>query len=132
MIGIIVAVVAALTPIDILGEMVSIGALFAFVLVCSAVVYLRRSDVEVARPFRVPNVPWVPLVGIVFCLLLMARAAARDLDAPHHLVGHRARRAFRLWQPPLQTASCLSTVARNSAGENNRRRHHHGAKTSST
>jgi basic amino acid/polyamine antiporter, APA family len=72
MIGIIVAVVAALTPIDILGEMVSIGTLFAFVLVCGAVVYLRRSDAEVARPFRVPNVPWVPLLGIVFCLLLMA------------------------------------------------------------
>jgi basic amino acid/polyamine antiporter, APA family len=71
MIGIIVALVAAFTPIDILGEMVSIGTLFAFVLVCSAVVYLRRSDAEVARPFRVPNVPWVPLVGIVFCLLLM-------------------------------------------------------------
>jgi basic amino acid/polyamine antiporter, APA family len=72
MIGIIVAVVAALTPIDILGEMVSIGTLFAFVLVCGAVIYLRRSDAEVARPFRVPNVPWVPLLGIVFCLLLMA------------------------------------------------------------
>ena len=71
MIGIIVAVVAALTPIDILGEMVSIGTLFAFVLVCGAVVYLRHSDAEVARPFRVPNVPWVPLLGIVFCLLLM-------------------------------------------------------------
>ena len=72
MIGIIVAIVAALTPIDILGEMVSIGTLFAFVLVCGAVVYLRRSDAEVARPFRVPNVPWVPLLGIMFCLLLMA------------------------------------------------------------
>jgi APA family basic amino acid/polyamine antiporter len=72
MIGLIVAVVAALTPIDILGEMVSIGTLFAFVLVCGAVVYLRRSDAEVARPFRVPNVPWVPLLGILFCLLLMA------------------------------------------------------------
>jgi basic amino acid/polyamine antiporter, APA family len=72
MIGIIVAIVAALTPIDILGEMVSIGTLFAFVLVCGAVVYLRRSDAEMARPFRVPNVPWVPLLGIGFCLLLMA------------------------------------------------------------
>jgi basic amino acid/polyamine antiporter, APA family len=72
LIGIIVAIIAALTPIDILGEMVSIGTLFAFVLVCGAVVYLRRSDAEVHRPFRVPNVPWVPLLGILFCLLLMA------------------------------------------------------------
>ena len=67
-----VAVVAALVPINILGEMVSIGTLFAFVLVCGAVIYLRRSDAEVFRPFRVPGVPWVPILGILSCLLLMA------------------------------------------------------------
>jgi APA family basic amino acid/polyamine antiporter len=71
LIGIIVAVVASLTPIDILGEMVSIGTLFAFVLVCGAVVYLRRSDADVARPFRTPGVPVVPILGIAFSLLLM-------------------------------------------------------------
>ena len=71
LIGIIVAVVAALTPIDVLGEMVSIGTLFAFVLVCGAVMYLRRSDADVARPFRAPGVPWVPILGILFCLALM-------------------------------------------------------------
>ena len=72
MIGCIVAFVAALTPIDLLGEMVSIGTLFAFVLVCGAVIVLRRSDSEVFRPFRVPGVPVVPILGILFCLLLMA------------------------------------------------------------
>jgi len=72
LIGTVVAVVAALTPIHVLGEMVSIGTLFAFVLVCSAVIYLRRSNAEVFRPFRVPGVPLVPLLGILFCLLLMA------------------------------------------------------------
>src|SRR5712691_5586693 len=71
LIGIIVAVVAALTPIDILGEMVSIGTLFAFVLDCGAVVYLRKSDADVARPFRTPGVPFVPILGIAFSLLLM-------------------------------------------------------------
>ena len=71
LIGIIVAVVAALTPIDILGEMVSIGTLFAFVLVCGAVIYLRKSDAEIARPFRTPGVPFVPILGIAFSLLLM-------------------------------------------------------------
>src|SRR5580692_6108674 len=71
LIGIIVAVVAALTPIDILGEMVSIGTLFAFVLVCGAVLYLRKSDAEVARPFRTPGVPAVPILGIAFSVLLM-------------------------------------------------------------
>ena len=72
MIGAVVAVVAALTSIGILGEMVSIGTLFAFIMVCGAVLYLRRSDADVARPFRTPGVPFVPLLGVAFCLLLMA------------------------------------------------------------
>ena len=71
LIGIIVAIVAALTPIDVLGEMVSIGTLFAFALVCGAVVYLRKSDAEIFRPFRTPAVPWVPSLGIAFSILLM-------------------------------------------------------------
>ncbi|MDN0084742.1 amino acid permease [Crenobacter sp. SG2305] len=71
MIGTLVAVAAALTPINVLGEMVSIGTLFAFVLVCGAVVYLRRSDPQASRPFRAPGVPVVPVLGILLCLLLM-------------------------------------------------------------
>jgi len=42
---------------------VSIGTLFAFVLVCGAVIYLRRNDADVARPFRAPGAPWVPIIG---------------------------------------------------------------------
>ena len=72
LIGTLVAIVAALTPIGVLGEMVSIGTLLAFILVCGAVIYLRRSDAGVFRPFRVPGVPVIPLLGIAFCLLLMA------------------------------------------------------------
>ena len=72
LIGTIVAIVAALTPIDVLSEMVSIGTLFAFVLVCGAVVYLRRTDGDVPRPFKVPSVPLIPGLGILFCLGLMA------------------------------------------------------------
>jgi basic amino acid/polyamine antiporter, APA family len=40
-------------------------------LVCGAVVYLRKSDAEIFRPFRTPAVPWVPSLGIAFSLLLM-------------------------------------------------------------
>ncbi|MEG9526327.1 MAG: amino acid permease [Hyphomicrobiales bacterium] len=71
LIGALVALVAALVPINILGEMVSIGTLAAFILVCGSVIYLRRTDRHMKRPFRAPAVPVVPILGILFCLLLM-------------------------------------------------------------
>ncbi|MEJ8855755.1 amino acid permease [Variovorax robiniae] len=71
-IGIICAIVAGLVPIHILGEMVSIGTLFAFILVCGAVIYLRKSEKDTYRPFRVPGVPIIPVLGIIFCLVLMS------------------------------------------------------------
>lgn len=71
MIGSVVALIGGLLPITLLGEMVSIGTLFAFVLVCVAVLYLRRSDPDQHRPFRVPGGPIVPVLGILMCLTLM-------------------------------------------------------------
>ncbi len=54
LIGLATALVAALVPIDVLGELVSIGTLLAFILVCASVLILRRTEPERVRPFRVP------------------------------------------------------------------------------
>ncbi|GLS60710.1 amino acid transporter [Methylobacterium haplocladii] len=70
-IGLVTATVAALVPIEVLGELVSIGTLFAFILVCSAVLILRRTDPERTRPFRVPGGKVLPVLGILACLALM-------------------------------------------------------------
>src|SRR2546422_6615434 len=69
--GIAVAVFTGLFPIQILGQLVNIGTLLAFVLVCGGVWVLRRKRPELERPFRTPLVPLVPILGIVSCLGLM-------------------------------------------------------------
>jgi APA family basic amino acid/polyamine antiporter len=71
----VVAVVAAVAPIDTLDELVGVGTLFAFILVCAAVIYLRIIDPHTHRPFRVPHVPLVPILGILACLGLMSGLA---------------------------------------------------------
>jgi basic amino acid/polyamine antiporter, APA family len=66
-----VALFAAFAPIQIVGEMTSIGTLFAFVLVCGGIIVMRRTHPELPRPFRTPLVPVVPILGILFNLFLM-------------------------------------------------------------
>ena len=66
LVGLLAAVVGSVTPIDDIGKMVNIGTLLAFVIVCIAVMILRRTNPGQARPFRTPWVPFVPIMGIVF------------------------------------------------------------------
>ncbi len=66
LVGLLAAIVGSLTPIDDIGKMVNIGTLLAFVIVCIAVLVLRRTNPTQHRPFRTPLVPWVPILGIVF------------------------------------------------------------------
>ena len=70
--GVAGAVVAGLVPIDVLGELVSIGTLLAFLLVSAGVLVLRRTHPDVERPFRVPHVKIVAGLAIVGALALMA------------------------------------------------------------
>jgi APA family basic amino acid/polyamine antiporter len=69
--GVFVGSLAAFLPISVLLMLVNMGTLFAFVIVCAAVLIMRRTHPEAERPFRVPFVPLVPILGILSCLLLM-------------------------------------------------------------
>ncbi|KQP41388.1 amino acid permease [Methylobacterium sp. Leaf104] len=111
-IGAVTALVAGLVPIDLLGELVSIGTLFAFIVICTAVLVLRRTDPGHPRPFRVPGMPVVPILGILSCLGLMlglpgdtwlrlALWLALGL-AIYFGYGRRAARLRRMGAPGLQ------------------------------
>ena len=71
LIGVFVAVMTGLLPIDALLHLANIGTLFAFVMVCAAVLIMRRTNPDATRPFRAPFYPVVPILGIVSCLTLM-------------------------------------------------------------
>ena len=66
LVGLLAAIVGSITPIDDIGKMVNIGTLLAFVIVCIAVLILRKKNPDQPRPFRTPWVPLVPILGIVF------------------------------------------------------------------
>lgn len=65
-VGLLAALVGSVTPIDDIGKMVNIGTLLAFVIVCIAVIVLRKTNPGQPRPFRTPWVPVVPILGVLF------------------------------------------------------------------
>ena len=74
--GVFTALVAGLFPLDEVAKLVNIGVLSAFVVICSAVLILRRRKPDLPRAFRTPWVPVVPIVGILFSIWLLTELAA--------------------------------------------------------
>lgn len=81
------ALIAGIFPIGLLGEMVSIGTLLAFVIVCFGIILLRKSEPDAPRSFKTPWVPFVPIMGILVCL---AEMAALPFDTWMRLLGWMA------------------------------------------
>jgi len=71
LVGVAVASLSSLFPIDWLLHLTNIGTLFAFVIVCAAVLIMRKTHPNAERPFRCPMVPLIPILGIVCCVMLM-------------------------------------------------------------
>lgn len=69
--GTLMASLSAMVPISDLAELVNIGTLFAFIIVCAGVLYLRYAKPEMDRPFRTPGLPYVPVLGILSCMYLI-------------------------------------------------------------
>jgi basic amino acid/polyamine antiporter, APA family len=74
--GVAVGLATGILPLQLLGQLVNIGTLLAFVLVCIGVLILRKSRPDLDRPFRTPWVPFVPIMGVLCCLGLMATLPA--------------------------------------------------------
>ena len=100
---------AGLLPIGLLGELVSIGTLLAFAIVCGGVLVLRYTDPNIPRPFRTPLVPLVPLLGVGFCFYLMWGLPDGHLGAAHRLDGHRHGHLLLLRAQALEAERRSST-----------------------
>ena len=77
-IGVVVALMGGLLPLDILLQLTNIGTLFAFAVVCGAVLVMRYTNPQHPRPFRVPFIHAVSILGILSCLLLMLSLPAHN------------------------------------------------------
>ncbi|MCL6711321.1 amino acid permease [Pseudoxanthomonas sp. z9] len=76
--GIGIALLAALFPLDVLGELTSMGTLIAFAAVCAGVLILRRTQPDLPRPFRIPAAWLICTLGILCCLALLSAMTAHN------------------------------------------------------
>lgn len=79
LLGVIIAIGAAVLPLGVLGDLVSLGTAMAFAIVCISVMYLRQREPTLARPFRVPFYPIVPILGIIMCVVFMMGPIVIDI-----------------------------------------------------
>ena len=98
-------VIAGLFPIGLLGELVSIGTLLAFVIVCAGIFVLRFTDPEIHRPFRTPMFWLVSPLGMFFCAWSNVWIAAGYLGSAAGVDGDRPGDLFRLRPSPLEGAA---------------------------
>ena len=119
---VIVAITAGFTQIQVVGEMTSIGTLFAFVVVCAAVLILRTKRPDATRPFRVAGGPIIPILGILSCVWLMLSLPVITwvrflvwLDLGLLIYWLYGRRKSPLADPEEQRARTTMTAAADSA-----------------
>jgi APA family basic amino acid/polyamine antiporter len=79
LLGIVIAIGAAILPLNVLGDLVSLGTALAFSIVCISVIYLRRAEPDLPRPFKVPFYPWTPILGAISCVVFMMGPILLDI-----------------------------------------------------
>jgi len=79
LLGCIIAIAAAVLPLGVLGDLVSLGTAMAFAIVCISVMYLRKHEPTLARPFKVPFYPLTPILGIIMCVVFMMGPIVIDI-----------------------------------------------------
>ena len=77
--GVLIAIGAGVLPLGVLGDLVSLGTAMAFAIVCVSVMYLRKHEPTLPRPFKVPLFPLIPILGIIMCVIFMMGPIVLDI-----------------------------------------------------
>jgi APA family basic amino acid/polyamine antiporter len=104
-VGAVAAGCAGFLSLDTLSEVTNVGTLAAFAIVCGTVIYLRITHPHMARPFRTPLYPVVPILGVIMCVMLLLSLMhvrdTRNFFIVYMAVGVALYFAFGLWNSKL-------------------------------